>query len=181
MITTTKRKTVTNSKQTVTTLIVNPWVLQINKTYPRIFKVAQAFNAKIQPRRGFGYLEPNVSQQQTAIWCLHLDTNPYWSNELSNDESMIIERKKDKETPTEFQKRVTGSRHYRAEVIRITFVKDNPKSNYRFVGVFKLAQFDFERQAAVFRRLHIPKLTVSIQRRKTVEVVIEEEIISITI
>ena len=144
--------------------------LVINKSYTRIKKIAEEFGVKMPPRRGFVFLK----DFEWALWCINLDNNPRWDNQLDPNNGIIKEKKKASETPEQFQKRIRDGHYYDVNLIRICFAKENGK--YRFVGAYKLSQVDFDNQTCVFKRVPDPQFVVSISRREKITIVIEKEI-----
>ncbi len=137
--------------------------------YLRVRDVAAACGVKIPPRRAFGYINKNI-----AVICIHLDEATHWKNELNAAKDIIREKKLKGESPEQFQKRVCGNPCYDVSLSRLFFVKE--KQGYKFVGVFRVTQFDFENRQVVFKKVYEPKLTVKTHVRKTITIEIENEL-----
>ena len=162
-------------KVKTTSLMLSPWTLHVNQSYNRIWEIAKSYNTKIQPRKGFVFLEPQERMQKTALWCIHLNVNPLWENNLNSQETVIVEKRRKTETPLEFQKRLNKGNAYNADVVRIVFAKSSHSGKYRFVGLFKLSLIDFDLQTVTFRRVEHDKIQIRISQTIQTEIIIEED------
>lgn len=144
--------------------------LVFNKSYKRIKDIADGFGVKMPPRKGFVFLK----EYDWALWCIHLDDNPNWMNQLDSTGTIISEKKMPGETSEQFQKRIRKGHFYDVNLIRLCFAKEN--GMYRFVGAFKLSMVDFDNQKCIFKKVQDPQFVVTLKKRKKVTIIIEEEI-----
>lgn len=169
MKTTIKTKKVKKVSQSKSAQMQMTFKYCVNKTYRTISDVAKACGVKMPARRGFCFLEP-----ETALWCIQLSGNTLWDNRISIDGSTLTERRIKDISPASFQKRIRKGKTYDVDVRRICFAKENGR--YRFVGVFRISQIDYNTMTATFKRetCSLP-LQVKIAVRKKVTIIVEEE------
>ena len=142
--------------------------LFVGGTYRTVNDVAKACGAYVPTRRGYGHLDDTH-----AVWCIHLDDESPWNNKMNPTGDTIIEKKRKEETPAVFQNRVFKGKPYDVNILRLCFVKE--KGGYRFVGVYRMAAFDFDNSQVVFKKEPTPVVLVKSTIRKRVTVEIEEE------
>lgn len=144
--------------------------LIVNGRYKTIREVATAIGVNMPQRTGFVFLDRNKT---IALCCAQIGGKTKWLNTLSADEKTFIEKDTHDKTPSIFQKRVCGSPNYSVNMRRLLFVKEN--GYYRYVGIFRVATFDFDAQQVVMKRDPVNiTLKVKVTTRKTVTVITEE-------
>ena len=148
--------------------------LFVNGRYKTIREVAAAIGVKMPPRKGFAFLDQNNT---IALYCAQIGGNTKWENWISEDETTFFEKCKKAETPTIFQKRVCASQYYNVNTRRLLFVKEN--GYYRYIGVFRVAAFDFEARHVVMKKDFGAQLQIKVTTRKTVTVITEKKSIEI--
>ena len=148
--------------------------LIVNGRYRTIREVAAAIGVNMPPRKGFVFLGQNNT---IALCCVQIEGKTKWENELSADEVTLIERNTGDKTPAMFQKRVCGNHNYSVNTLRLIFVKE--KGFYRYIGVFRVAAFDFDAKHVVMKKDYGAQLKVKVATRKTVTIVTEETSIEI--
>ncbi len=158
-----------------TMLAVNAQTVKLiaNQTFDSVHDVASAFGAKVLPRRGFGYIGKNGSQSYIAVWCVNLGNNPYWYNQLVDNDNTLLEQKKRGESREAFLQRIRKDLDYDTEQLRLTFSK--VKGRLKFIGIFQLSGFDIDKQTTIFKRVENQPLVISYrQMTKTMKITIEE-------
>lgn len=144
--------------------------LIVNGRYKTIREVAAAIGVKMPPQRGFMFLD---MKKNVALCFAQIGGNTKWVNWLSPDEKTFIEQDTHDLTSSDFQKRVIGNPNYNVNMRRLLFVKEN--GYYRYVGVFRVAAFDFDARQVTMKKDDIIQLKVKVKTRKTVTVITEEE------
>ena len=181
MITKTKKRSVSVTSITKTTTISTPLTLCISKSYDVVKLIAQQFGAQIAPRKGFGFI-PTFPMNKLAVWCINLFPNPYWTITLSSNGRFITERKNHPDPLMKFYQKATTSDCYKPDVIRLTFGKDKIGGKYKFLGLYKLIQVNYEDCSLTFERIQLPLIQARLTRKITKAVtVIEEEETTLTL
>ena len=147
-----------------------------NRRYRTIREIAKAIGVNMPPRKGFAFLDKNNT---IALYCVQIGGNTKWNNTLNSDEKTLIENNTGDKTPAMFQKRVCNSYYYNVNTRRLLFVKEN--GYYRYVGVFRVAAFDFEAMNVVMNKDFGAQLKFKVTTRKTVTIITEETSIDIEI
>lgn len=168
-----KTQKVLCKKSTTIAISAQALTLQINQTFKFVKDIAAAFGANILPRHGFGYIGKNASTSDVAVWCVNIDKNPYWINQLVDKGSTLLERKLKGESRVEFVNRIRKNLDYDTDQLRLTFARI--KGVFHFIGIFQLSGFDIDTQTTIFKKVKDQHLLISYkQTTKTLKVTIEE-------